>query len=297
MEKEREKLIFGRYHRDECGLPPLEDKSLAKWKALARAVGAVCAVLVVGWLAGSLASRWRAMRLEALPGQMAKAVGPEEKSRLLAQGRILATALRDDPRARLSLAEACLIASVNAPRQMGYFGNIAALLAGVADRSGQSDLDVFRAESLHAHVLAELNRHNEALACLARADSALKNLPDNKMSRALRLNLVNLQAYILATAPGRHVRNPEKALHLAQVMVSSRDELPGGEYASGVAAYVDTLASAWYAAGDAEKALKTQTLALGLAKPGDLAVYLKHYDQFAKASATRSPGLVAFFVY
>jgi hypothetical protein len=291
--EQQEKLVFGRYRREECGLPPLENPFLARWKRPIGLALIVVAVLVAGLVAGSLRSRWRGMKLEALPNRIASASTREEKDSLLGEGRILATALNDNPAARLHLAESCMVASIGAPRQKGYYGNAAMLLDGVGEALAGSPMQSFRAESMHAHVLAELDREVEAMEALGRANSSLNRLDDGRLLQVLKLNMVNLQAYILATATEPQVRNPEKALHLAQFMITSRDELPDGEYASGVAAYVDTLATAWFAAGNAEKALKTQALALGLAKPGDLSVYLKHYDEFANAKKMQPPGLMA----
>lgn len=294
MTPNRDQLIFGRYNREDCGLPALENPALAKWRFATRSLAILVAVLFAGWLAGGLAARWRALRLEALPGEVARAAGTGEAGSVLAKGRMLATALRGNPRASLGLAEAAFIVSQDAPRQIGYYGNIDSLLEGTGERLASSPVLAYRAESLHSAILLELGRHEEALAALARADKALAGIPDGPLARALRLNMVNQQAYILATADSPRVGNSEKALHLAQIMISSRDALPGGGYASASAAFVDTLAAAWFAAGQGEKALEAQTLALGLASPGDLAVYLKHYDLYASAGASRHPRLMAW---
>ncbi len=291
--QQQEKLVFGRYRREECGLPPTENPFFARWKKPLMLLGIIAAVTLAGLVAGSLRSRWRGLKLEALANRIASAPTQAEKDLLLGEGRLLATALNNNPSARLHLAESCMVASIGAPRQMGYYGNAAMLLDGVGEALAGSPIQSFRAESMQAHVLAELDREPEAMEALGRANASRERMENDRLLQMLKLNLVNLQAYILATAKEPQVRNPEKALHLAQFLITSRDELPNGEYASGVAAYVDTLATAWFAAGNSEKALKTQALALGLAKPGDLSVYLKHYDEFANAKKMQPPGLVA----
>ncbi len=251
------------------------------------------AVAGIGWVAGSITARWRIMTLASIPRQVALSDNPAEKARILAKGRVLATALKNDPRAVLSFGEACLFAADDAPRQTGYFANAAVLLAGLGQRLADEPQYAFWAESHYAQALSEIGRNAEALAALARADKALSKMPDGVVQRALRLTLVNHQAYILATAASRHIRNPEKALHLAQVMISAKDVAITGEMPSASAAFVDTLAAAWFAAGQVQKALETQTLALGLAKPGDISVYLEHYDLYAQTSLISSPRLMA----
>gem|GEM_PF-1548608 len=293
MTPNRDQLVFGRYTREDCGLPPQENPTLAKWRLASRAAAILAATVFVGWLAGGLTARWRALRLDSLPREVARTAGTGETGKLVARGRMLATALRGNPRASLGLAESAFAASQNAPRQIGYYGNIDNLLEGAGELLAPTPFLAFRAETLHSTVLSELGRHREALDALARADEAMAGIPDSPLARALRLILVNQQAYILATAASPQVRNPEKALQLAQLMVSSRDILPDGGYASASAAFVDTLAAAWFSAGYREKALETQSLALGLATPGDLAVYLEHYDLYAGAEPHRIPGLVA----
>lgn len=293
MSDPRNALLFGRYTREDCGLPPVANPALARWKTVLWAAGFLAALVVSGWLAGSMTARWRGARLAALPGEVAAAKSQREKNTVIARGRILATALRDDPEALLHLAEACLVAAQDAPRQIGYYANVASLLDGVGDRLSFAPYLAFRAESAYSIALGELGRDREALQSLNRADQALTKMPENALQRALRLSMVNHEAYILATSPIRQIRNPEKALHLAQIMVTSRDILVSGEFASASPAFVDTLASAWFAAGDAKKALEAQTLALGLAKPGDLAIYIKHYDRYASAGHSAAPGLMA----
>ena len=288
-------LLFGRYNREDCGLPPLKNPALARWKTTIRTVLLLAAVILGGWLAGNLAARSRMLGMDALPAAAAEAVqsATGNARAVLSRGRMLATALRGDPRAALGLAEAAYVVANNAPRQIGYYGNIDALLSGAGEKLVASPFLAFRAELLHSAVLLELRRHEEALAALKRANDALETIPDGPLARAFKLNVVNQQAYILAISDSPQVSNPEKALHLAELMIASQDAFPDGSFASSSAAFVDTLAAAWFATGQSEKALEVQSLALGLALPGELAVYLKHYDQYASAEPSRSPRLMA----
>lgn len=285
--------VFGRYSREECGLPVADATGISLLKRTGRGLALLAAVILAGWLAGKMTSRWRAVQLENIVREVSRASNQLEKSETLARGKMLAVALRKDPEALLLLGEACMMASVNAPRQVGYYGNAASLLEGAGKRLAANPFLAFRAESAYAIALSETDKDVEALAALERANRALDSLPDNEMKAALKLNLVNQQSYILATSPVRRIRNPERALHLAQYMVSTRDRLLTGEFPSASPAFLDTLAAAWFAAGEVEKAQEAQTLALGLAKPGDLAIYIQHYDQYAKTSAVRAPRLMA----
>ena len=286
-------LVFGRYNRDDCGLPPLRNPALARWKAVTWSVVFFAVVVFSGWLAGSLTARSRSLSLEALPVAAAEASLTGNAQAVLTRGRMLATALRGDPRAALGLAEAVFVVAQNAPRQMGFYGNVDSIISGIGEKLVFSPFHAFRARLLHSAVLLELGRNEESLAALKKADDALKDLPDGPLSRAFKLNVVNQQAYILAVSESPRVGNPEKALHLAELMISSQDVFPDGSFASSSAAFVDTLAAAWFATGQREKALEVQSLALGLASSRELAVYLKHYDLYANAEPSRSPRLMA----
>ncbi|MDR0362710.1 MAG: hypothetical protein LBJ46_08535 [Planctomycetota bacterium] len=292
MSEQRGSLVFNRFTREAMGLPPADaGKRRGVLWTLVKGAAIVLALFGAGWLAGEFVAAERVRRIESLPFRLQR-VGRSAGPGLLASERPTAIAVADNPGALLAYAEAAMMASELAPRQAGYYGNLALVLDGVGERLAGKPLSAFRAETLHAAVLAELDRHPEAFAALVRADRALSAMPDGPMARALRLHLVNLQSYLLATAPEGKGRNPGRALHLAQAMISSRDRIGSGDYASGSAALVDTLAAAWFAVGDRTRAMEAQTLALGLAKPGDLAVYLAHYDAYARSRAA-APGLVA----
>ncbi len=280
-----EKLIFGRYTREECGLPP---DGIGRGRPGRKAVllrAAVLAVLLVaaGWLAGTIAARWREAWMDSLPARVAMA-DPGDGSDLLARGGLYAAALPDRPRVARDWAVALLVAAERSPRRIGYYVNLANIFDRVGRTGPGEPADEFALGLAASGVYAELGDYAKAFASLERADAALEELPDEAQRRSHRLLLVNAQAYYLASAPAGRGRNPEKALHLAELMITSRDELASGGHASGSAALMDTLATARFAVGDAARALAAQTLALGLADSEGLEVYLKHYDEFAAAA-------------
>lgn len=292
MTANRNGLVFNRFTREEMGLPPPAGTGSGWRRAAIRLLALAVALWSAGWLAGEFVRGSRVRDLGSLAHRVGRA-DPAEASNLLARNRPLAVATAEDPAAALSWCAAAITAAEASPRRMGYFGNLAHLADGLGRELADRPAAAFHAETLQAHIFSELGRHPEAFAALGRAEKALSALPDGPGARALRLHLVNLQSYLLATAPDHAGRNPGRALHLAQTMISSRDEVSPGEYPSGSAALVDTLAAAWFAVGDRERAIETQSLALGLAKPGDLAVYLEHYDAYRRTRIPSEPVFVA----
>lgn len=272
-------LIFGRYTREECGLPPVEQLRPRRGSLVLRVLLLFAVLVTAGWLGGVVTARVREAWMSTLPGQVYLA-DPQKASELLAQGRMYATALPDRPGMRRDLALAGLIAAERAPRRLGYYGNLRALFDGQADGSTDSAEGDFMFRVTAAGVFAELGEYKKAFADLDRAEEALERIePEGKRS-SYRLHLVNAQAYFLAVAPESEGGDPERALRLAQLMITSRDSLVGGGKTSASPELMDTLAAAWYAMGNAERALAAQTYALGLATSG-LDVYVRHYDEFA----------------
>ncbi len=133
----------------------------------------------------------------------------------------------------------------------------------------------------------ETGDYGAAFAALDRAEQALSAAPDEQTRRSFRLLLVNAQAYYLALAGKEEGGDAARSLELARLAVSSRDELPGGGFASESAAFVDTLATARFRNGLGGEAVAAQRLALGLAPSRGLEVYLEHFDTF---SGTASKG-------
>lgn len=199
---------------------------------------------------------------------------------LLAKGRLYAAALPERPVMARDLAIAAMLAAERSPRRMGYYGNLAKLVDGLPEGLSATPAGDFMTELFFAGIHHEVGDFQKAFAALGRAEAALQKIEDEVERRSRQLLLANSQAYFLATAPKQAGRNPERALHLAQPMIAARDQLPGGGYASDSAALLDTLATAWYAAGQPERAAKIQSLALGLADGESLDTYLRHYDEF-----------------
>lgn len=270
--------IFGRYTRDECGLLPAGQKFWRIGGLTARRFLALLAgVAVIGWLAGTGAARWREEWLARLPAGVRAGTDAEARA-LLARGKMYASALPERQSMRRDLAMAALTAAERAPRRLGYCANAANLFRGI-DPERVPEGELFATGISEAGAYAETGDYRAAFRALGRAEAGLEAVPDGETRRSLRLLLVNTQAYFLATAPARQGGDPEKALRLARLMITSRDELPGGGHASGSAALLDTLATAWSANRDYARAAETQSLALGLADSEGLDIYVRHYDE------------------
>lgn len=276
-------LIFGRYTREECGLPPVNSGGGAR-RFVVRALLLLAALVTVGWIAGRLEAGWREAWLSGLPA-MVHAAPDEDVSDLLARGRMYASALPARQRMRRDLALAVLVAGERAPRREGYYANARRLLASVRISELQAPEEKLYTEFAASGVHAQFHDYAPALACLERADKALEGVSDAGLRASLRLLLVNAHAYYLAVAPRGAGGDPARSLELAQLMIASRDTLPGGGYASDSAAFLDTLAMAWHVNGDADKALASQSMALGLADSSELFELLTHYDEIAGGAA------------
>lgn len=270
------KLIFGRYTREECGLPP---RGFERWRRAItplRAGLVFAATAALAWLGGEALARWRADWLSALPARVHFA-DENDVPALLEEGRLYATALPDNHRMRRDLAMAAVTAAERMPRRLGYYATAADLFRRVPAEAIPEG-ERFGTEITAAGVHAETGDYASAFAALDRAEAGLQGLPEDEQ-RSRRLLLVNAKAYFLATADPSEGGDAKKALELARLVASSRDTLPGGGHASGNAAILDTLATAMHEAGDG-RAASTQRLALGLADGAGLDVYLRHYDEF-----------------
>lgn len=273
--------LFGRYTREECGLPP-KGTDFARERLPGRAVVLLLlGAALAAWLGGSAMARYRQTWLALLPAQVATT--PENAEALLARGKIYAAALADNDLARRNLANAVALTAEISPRRLGFYANANTLYGDVDRAKLPNAAERFATELAASNALAETGRNREALAALQNAAAALADLPEQDQ-QPYRLLLVNSQAYLLATIPAEEGGNAEAALNLARLMISSRDALPGGGFASGSAALMDTLASAYHASGRAERAADAQTMALGLADSAGLDIYLRHYDQFVRST-------------
>ena len=278
-------LVFGRYTREECGLPPVA--GARRFGVALKAVFLLAGLVAAGWLAGRFTAGWREHWLSSLPAMVGQA-DPGAVPALLERGRMYVSGLPGKPRMRRDLAIAVMQAAPRAPRRLGYYANAANLFDGLGSFESESPEGNFFAALLASEAYAELGGYTKAFACLERADAALKLFGNKERQASFRLLLVNAQAYYLVTAPGDGGRDPGKALDLAQLMVSSRDQLPGGGHASDSAAFLDTLACALFANGRTDRAVSTQAYALGLAGSAELTELLRHHDDFAgDAASTR----------
>ncbi len=276
-------LIFGRYSREECGLPPagadLWHERFGVWKI----VGLAVVVAIMGWFAGGISARYREARLRVLPAEIYRA-DPDRVPTLLAEGKMLASALPQNRRMRRDLAYCLAVAGDRAPDRLGYYGSAASVLDHVSPDAFFPGVERFVGLVTTAGFYEETGDYEAAFARLEAAEQALRDIPDDATRNSYRLLLANARAYFLAIAPRSRGGDPEQALKLALLMITSRDQLPGGGYASDSAAFLDTLATARSANGDHAGAVQAQRMALGLAEQSNLSVYLDHYDEFAAAS-------------
>lgn len=273
--------IFGRYSREECGLPPGPWDGGEPRPRPARVVLLVLALAAAAWMGGGVSARVREMQVAELAARVL-AAEPEQRSALLRRGKLYVAALPSRGGMRRNLAAAAYLAAGAAPRRLGYYGNAVNLLAGAEGGRGDNPEWTILTEMLAASLYSEVGKYPEAFAAIERANKVLAAMPDDETSRGHRLNLVNAQAYFLASAGKERGGDPDRALRLAELMITSRDRLPDGRHASSSAPHLDTLATARFAAGDAAGAKAAQTLALGLAASEDLDVYIRHYDEFAE---------------
>ncbi|MCD8138740.1 MAG: hypothetical protein LUE17_03005 [Planctomycetaceae bacterium] len=273
-------LLFGRYSREECGLPPPGADFVRERLPWRKTLGLLVVTALLAWLGGSAMSRYRQSWLAVLPSRVVAAPGSAEA--LLTRGRSYATALANDPLARRNLAYAVTVAAERSRYRLGYYANAETLFRGIDRDALASPLDRFATDYAASAVYAELGDNTRALEALKRAAVSLSGLPQAEQ-QSYQLLYVNSLAYLLATIPEAEGGNPGEALHLARLMITSRDPLPDGSYASDSAAFLDTLAAAYHADGRSGDALATQTMALGLADSQGLDIYLNHYDLFSRS--------------
>ncbi|MCD8349410.1 MAG: hypothetical protein LUC93_02195 [Planctomycetaceae bacterium] len=271
-------LLFGRYPREECGLPPPGADFARERLPWRKTLALLVVTAILAWLGGTAMSRYRQSWLATLPSRVAAA--PLSAEVLLTRGRSYATALAGDPLARRNLAYAVTVAAEGSRYRLGFYANAETLFRGV-DRDGLNPLDRFAADYAASAVYSELGDNTRALASLESAAVALGTLPQAEQ-QSYRLLYVNSLAYLLATIPEAEGGDAEEALRLATLMITSRDPLPDGSFASDSAAFLDTLAAAYDAGGRSSDAIATQTMALGLADSRGLDIYLNHYDQFSR---------------
>ena len=288
-ERRGEELLFGRYTREECGFVSPIGYGGPVRRALPVAAMLVL-LLAAGWIAGTFAARWREAWLAELPFRSTLAT-PGDASDLLALGRMYALALPARPAAAANLALALSWTAERAPRPAGYLGNAANLFAGIDDWRRLETGIAFPAALSAAWVFQEAGDYAKAFASLDRAAEALDAVRDEPRRLGGRALLLNSRAYLLAVAPAAAGgRDAQRSLALIRTALTARDELPGGGFPSGSAAILDTLAAAWLALGEGDRAGQAQFLALGLAESDGLDSYIRRYDEIAAGAENRSAG-------
>ena len=281
-----EEMLFGRYTREECGLPPKNADAFGERLGIVKTLVILALLSGAAWFGGRLYANYRELWVRQLPAAIALAGDDAEaRSNLMRRGSMYGAALPGRARVRRDLAFAAMTAAEYAPRRMGYIGNALALLEDAPSGGDETPLETVVRETALSGLREEAGEYVEAFAALDRAEKALSGVADEKTQRSFRLLLVNAQAYYLAMAEEPEGGDALRALELARLAVSSRDELPGGGFASESAAFVDTLAMARFKNGLAKEAHNAQRLALGLADSRGLEVYLKHFDTFGTTAS------------
>lgn len=276
-----ETLIFNRYSREECGLPPRGKEGWRSRVTILRMAAVFGLTAAFAWLGGEAMARWRAGWVAGLRARVSVAE-VEEIPGLLEQGRMFAAALPDNQRMRRDLALSVVTAAERMPRRLGYYGTAAGLFRGMEVSKIGGGVEGVLSELAAAGTFGEVGEFPEAFAALERADKMLGGVPEAE-GRSLRLLLMNAQAYFLAVAGDGLGGDVVRAAELAGLAVSSRDLLPGGGFASGSAAFLDTLAVARGGIGDIEGAVSAQRMALGLAGSEGLEEYVRHYDALSSS--------------
>ncbi len=277
---------FGRFTREDCGLPelgsPLPDSGLSFSKGFIL----VAALALAGWFAGHFSARHRVEWVTQLPARVYRA-SIDQIPGLLERGKLYATALPEDQALRCNLAYAVIVASERSPRRLGYLANAANLFRGLEIARLPTIEDRFHALLTASGTYADLGEYADAFRSLDEAEKVLRELPE-ATARSHRLALINAKAYFLCEAPTAQGGDTKQGLRLASLVISSKDRLANGSPASSSAAFLDTFALACYKTGDRTRALDAQALALGMATNMDVSVYLKHYDDFSMDQSNRS---------
>ncbi len=269
-------------HRLALGLPPGPIGSAGRLSLL---VGALAVLLVAGfggWLAGSLrlAGRMRAMSVLFVELQDAHIVGGvRDCLDRMARNR---AGLGREPAGRLLMAMGYAAAAEYFPAKEPYLRQAMVELdvcGNALEKNENPGLRLMYAD-LRSQVLMELGRDREALRELRFVEDRLRENAGMLNGPELLQHKNNL-AYLLASSRDAAVRDPEKALRLAKEVVGSTVILPDGRRPSRVAAYLDTLAEAYFASGNAAQALVVQRTALCLAHSHGLHEYLRHFDKYA----------------
>jgi hypothetical protein len=283
-------MLFGRYTREECGLPQKNADTFGGGMGAGKTLALLVLLAAAAWTGGRLHANHRELWVRQLPSLIAQTGDNAElRSGLLRRGAMFAAALPERTRVRRDLAFAVLTAAEYAPRRLGYIGNALTLLEGAEAPADEAPLETLAREMALSGLHEEAGEYGKAFAALDRAEKALSGLASGadgeKSERAFRLLLVNAQAYYLAMAEKGEGGDDARALELSRLAVSSRDELPGGGFASESAAFVDTLATARFENSLVDEAVLAQRLALGLADSRGLEIYLKHFDKFTSTAS------------
>jgi TPR repeat protein len=161
--------------------------------------------------------------------------------------------------------------AVHAPLAMAYFRNGRMDEALTAAREAvRRNPDEIRS---HLALAILLERDGQAEATIAALRAALEIDPGN--SHAL-----NNLAWQLATTSKPHLRDPQRALELAELAIAKTEDPPAN--------MLDTLAEAHFANGQLEEAIEAAQRALATQPDaGDEAIMREHLEKYRRALSTQ----------
>jgi hypothetical protein len=284
------------FMREELGIPPRRP-SVARRIALtilgitAVALGAVLGGYLIG-------GQYYNVRLTEFSLQAHKALAASGNatafSEELAKAQEMRSAISGSPTARIMMAEVYLAAAGVLPNSRANLLQAESELnLALAGSSPELESARYRYEiaRLQSQIFLDLSRPLTAMSAFERMRAAARELEHNRQkgdrddrSGYEALNFNNNLAYLLASSPDPKVRDPQRAVELAESVVKSDTLLPGGVYPSSVAAYLDTLAEAYFASNKPRQALAVQETALSLAETTGLSTYIEHYDKYRAAA-------------
>ncbi|MBN2712552.1 MAG: hypothetical protein JXR97_09005 [Planctomycetes bacterium] len=306
---------------ESLGIQPRRNPNARRALIVLAAVGVGIVAGVCGYTVGTLDHRARVKKFAETATSALKARTPGEFRSILGDMEKQRAAVAQNPFVRFIMGRTYILAADRLPEQrINYEQALSEIKAAayLTPREEIYSVNPFEISDAKSQILVELGRYEEALAETDRMQGIVKNMAKDKfadfimrqliisswrfsmllekngngkklsdpnfrrdMLNWLQVNFDNSRAYLLAVADDPKVKDPATALDLAKEVIKNPLPLLDGGFASGMPALVDTLAEAYYANGDKEKAVNAQTTALALATTDSLAIYLQHYDKYS----------------
>lgn len=270
-------------NREEWGLPG------RSWsRRPARLWGALAAVLLfsaAGLVGGTLYRQWLTRQVALAYEDFSSQTRPALLRGAMKRLQQSAAPVIEAENMRLVLAQAYLRCAELLPQRSMYLQSALREIERALEKNGvQHDAEVIL---FRAGTLAETGNDRAARIAYDRAATVAAG----NFHPLTRAQWLNGKGYLLAVSSDPSVRDPREALRLAEEAVSIETVDHEGKSPSQMPAFIDTLASAAFACGDAKRALRLQTLAISLLQDGNLSDYLHHYDEYADACQQTSSTL------